>query len=331
MVKIMRINKILIFLLLTIIFTNSISNNIESKSNSNKLEIIIVCTNSILADFTKNIIKDNITIEYIMPASACPTHFDTSPSDIMTITKADIIISLGMEPWINSLIDSSSNANFEIIKCSGLGEWNIPSGAIKYVEKLRNELSILIPDLSNTIYSNAQNYIRRINETSKQLQNMINNREYQNKSVICMQWHSDFISWLGLNVSISYLPPESLSMQDMINISNVANKGEIFAIIDNLQSGTDFGAKLASESETSHVIFTNFPGALPGTDTYFDMITYNTEQIINGISTYEYKQGEITELENKISSIELQRNLSLFGIVILVLIACIFLIMYKKK
>ena len=329
MVRIMRIKKILIFLLLTIIFTNSISSNLESKSN--KLEINIVCTNSILADFTKNIIKNNSTIEYIMPANACPTHFDTNPSDIITIAKADIIISLGMEPWISSLIDSSSNTNYEIIECSGLGEWNFPSGAIRYVEKLRDELSILLPDLSNTIYSNAQNYIIRINETFKQLQNRIKNQEYQNISVICMQWHSDFISWLGLNVSISFLPPGSLSMQDMINISNVANKGEIYAIIDNLQSGTDFGSKLASESGASHVIFTNFPGALPGTDTYFDMIAYNTEQIINGISTYEYKQGEITELENIISSMEQQRNLSLFGVVILVLIASIFLIMYKRK
>ena len=79
------------------------------------------------------------------------------------------------------------------------------------------------------------------------------------------------------------------------------------------------------------MIFTNFPGAIPGTDTYLDMITYNAEQIVNGISTYEYKQGEISELENTISSIELERNFSLFGVVIFGLLASIFIVLYKRK
>ena len=97
----------------------------------------------------------------------------------------------------------------------------------------------------------------------------------------------------------------------MINISNAANKIEIFAIIDNLQSGTDFGARIASESGASHIVLTNFPKVFPGIDTYLDMIIYNTEQIVNGISTYEYKQEEIAELESSISTIKMQRNFSL--------------------
>ena len=293
--------------------------------------INICCTNSILADFTKNLLIENVNIEYIMPAGACPSHFDTNPSDVSIITSADIIISLGWEPWLNSLLVTSGNSDYNLIKCNGLGEWNIPSGAKKYVEKLRDELSDVLSELNDTIYINAQNYINLIDEKSEQLQLMITNKEYQNKSVISMEWQADFISWLGLNVTSTYAPPESLSTQDMINVSNAANKGNICAIIDNLQSGTDFGTRIASESGASHVIFTNFPGAIPGTDTYLDMITYNTEQIINGISNYEYKQGEISKLENIISSIELQRNFSLFGVFIFGLMAVIFVVLYKRK
>ncbi|EMR74443.1 hypothetical protein MBGDF03_01252, partial [Thermoplasmatales archaeon SCGC AB-540-F20] len=62
--------------------------------------------------------------------------------------------------------------------------------------------------------------------------------------------------------------------------------GEVCAVIDNLQSGTEFGARVASESGASHVIFTNFPGAVPGADTYLEMITYNTQQLINGTLAY---------------------------------------------
>jgi hypothetical protein len=79
------------------------------------------------------------------------------------------------------------------------------------------------------------------------------------------------------------------------------------------------------------VIFTNFPGAIPGTDTYLDMISYNTDQIINGISTYFYKQGEISKLESYASSLEFQRNLSLFVLIIFGLLTSIFVVLYKKK
>ena len=310
-------------ILILIFFTSTIS--------SEEDQINICCTNSILADFTKNLLKEKVNIEYIMPPGACPMHFDTSPSDLSKITNADIIISLGREPWLNNLLESSGNSNYDIITCNGLGEWSVPSGAKQYVGHLREELSKLFPEFNNSINSNAQDYINNIDQTSYQLQQFIIDKGYQNKKVICMQWQADFVNSIGLNVTLSYAPPESLSTQDMINISNGASIGDICAIIDNLQSGTDFGARIASESGASHVIFTNFPGALPGTETYLDMILYNTDQLINGISTYEYKQGEIAELEKTIASIELQRNLSLFGIVILGLFTCIFIIMYKKK
>jgi hypothetical protein len=79
------------------------------------------------------------------------------------------------------------------------------------------------------------------------------------------------------------------------------------------------------------VIFTNFPGAIPGTDTYLDMITYNTEQLLNGISTYEYKQGDIADLEGQITNLEQQRNASLITLTIFVILALILFVMYRKK
>jgi len=327
----MKIFNKLIKFLICILSVTLIVNPIQAISNSNDSKISIICTNSILADFTKNLLKDYAEIDYIMPAGVCPSHFDTSPSDISMITTADIIISLGWEPWLASLLESSGNDKYDIIKCSNLGEWNIPSGAIKYLQKLKNELSELIPSINVTIKTNFDEYILLLNENIKQLQLKIANENFQNKKVICMEWQSDFLKWLGLNVVSYYAPPESLSIQDMLNISNSAKTNEICAIVDNLQSGTDFGARIASESGSSHVIFTNFPGAIPGTDTYLDMINYNTDQIVKGISTYYYKKGEISKLESYASSLELQRNVSLFVLVIFGLLTGIFVVLYKRK
>ena len=320
-----QIRKIIIFCTCLLILFISLSTFTQAENTN------IICTNSVLADFTSNIITENATIEYIMPAGACPSHFDTSPSDVSLIASADIIISLGWEPWLEDLINSSGNLDVETIKCSGLGEWNIPSGAKKYVEKIRDELLLIFPLQNETIQTDANAYLNQINETAGSLREIIENYGYLEKEIICMQWQEDFLEWLGLNITYSYAPPETLSTQDELDVIDAAATGEIYAVIDNLQSGTDFGARVASESGASHVIFTNFPGAIPGADTYLEMITYNTQQLINGISTYEYKQGDIANLENQLHNLELQRNVLLLVAVIFAILACILIALYKKK
>ena len=172
---------------------------------------------------------------------------------------------------------------------------------------------------------------KRPGKTAEQLKTLVNTSGYIGKNVICMQWQKSFVEWLGFNVTISYAPPERLSTQDMLNISNVAKSKDVCAIIDNLQSGTDFGANIASESGISHIILTNFPGAIPGTDTYIDMIKYNTNQLISGISSFEYKKGEISNLLSQISAVEFQRNLSIVAAAILALVSVILAVLYKKK
>lgn len=301
-------------------------------SQAEETTVTIMCTNSALADFTKNLLTENVTIDYIMPAGVCPAQYDTTPSDVNKIISTDILISFGdpkMEGWLKGLLNY--NPDCSIIECGYMGEWNIPSGAKKYVEKIRDGLSLLLPEYNATIQTNAQEYLERIDETAVVLQQKIVSNGSIGKDVICMQWLKDFVEWLGLNVTYSYASPGSLSLQDEFDVINAAATGEVHVVIDNLQSGTEFGARVASESGASHIIFTNFPGAIPGTDTYLEMIIYDTEQLIKGIATYEYKQGDIASLEGTISGLEVQRNLSLVGVAMLGILVVVLVVMYKKK
>ena len=306
--------------------------------NAEESQINVICTNSVLADFTKNILNRDVTIEYIMPAGVCPAQFDTTPSDITKITSANIIISLGWEPWLDSLISSSGNTDVNQIKCGDLGEWNIPSGAKQYVEIIRDGLTEVLSEQKEDIEKNTQEYIDEIDKTSDDLKDLIDSTGNVNKKIICMQWHEDFLNWLELDIVYSYGPPSGLSMKDEVDVINAATNNEVYVVIDNLQSGTEFGARMASESGASHVIFTNFPGAIPNTDTYLDMITYNTNQLINGINIYNYKQTEKTslgltaaQLDSEISTLELQRNASLTGVFILGILVIVLLALYKRN
>lgn len=315
-------------LIATLILISSFVTNVSAEEDTLK----IVCTTSILADFTSNLVKENVTIEYIMPAGVCPAYYDTTPSDVGKITDADIIISFGdskMEHWLSDLLDY--NENYSLIECKDLGEWNIPSGAKSYVEQLASSLSTILVEQNDTIQSNAENYLLEIDEMAETLKNSVQTKGYNDTKIICMGWQKDFLEWLGLNVTYSYGPPQMLSAQDQLAVINASTSQDVYAIVDNLQSGTDFGGSVASESGASHVIFTNFPEAVPGTDTYLEMIEYNTEQLIKGIETYEYKQGEISTLQGQISGLETQRNISLFAAVVFVILSLVMYMLYKKK
>jgi ABC-type Zn uptake system ZnuABC Zn-binding protein ZnuA len=316
-------------LLLVTLFALSI---ISSNATADEETTNIICTNSVLADFSSNLISENATIDYIMPSGVCPAYYDTTPSDVSKIINADIIISFGnpfMEPWLGDLL--AYNENYQLIECKDMGEWNVPDNAKNYVEHISEGLCEILPDLNLTIKQNEEEYKGEIDQKALELKTKILENDCIDKQVIAMSWQKDFLEFLELNVTYSYGPPQGLSAQDEIDVITAATNNEIYAIIDNLQSGTDFGARVASESGSSHIIFTNFPGAIPGTDTYLDMIDYNTEQLIKGIETYEYKQGTISSLNSQINSLELQRNISIVFVAILAFLVVILFLIYVKN
>lgn len=305
---------------------------LNATADESENTINIVCTNSILADFAANIAPEETTsVDYIMPAGVCPAHFDTSPSDVNKIIEADIIISLGWEPWLEDLLTKSENQNYHQIVCSKIGEWNIPTGAIKYVQKIKTGLKESIPEYNSTIEQNANSYIQKINTTAEKLKQQIETESLQNRKVVCIEWYKDFLEYFGLDVSYYYGAPEGLSVQDELKVIDAASKKDVTVVIDNLQSGTEFGAKVASETGKTHVILSNFPNAVPGTDSYLKTIQYNINQTIDGIQTYDYKQGDIQKLESQIEEMQLQRNASLSIVGILAVLAAIIFLMYKRK
>jgi len=291
----------------------------------------VVCTNTVLADFTTVLLGENAEVQYIMPGGACPSHFDTCPSDVAMVAEADIIVSLGWEPWLSGLIESSGNTDAIQVKCGGLDEWNLPEGAIAHVEKLASGLGSALQDLNGTIQDNADDYIAEVNAKGIEMTALVSGNGLTGKPVICMEWQSRFVEWLGFDVVEAYSPPEMLSTEDMVNIKEKAEEEEIWLVIDNLQSGTDFGAEVAAGSGATHVILTNFPGGVPNTYTYLDMLEYNTEQLVNGAETYEYKQGEISELEDEVQGLELQRAAFLGLSAVLALLVVILFVALKRK
>jgi len=71
-------------------------------------KMTVVCTTSILADHAREIGRNLVEVVSIVPAGVCPAHYDVKPSDIKAVSTASLILSQGIEPWLDDLIKAYS-------------------------------------------------------------------------------------------------------------------------------------------------------------------------------------------------------------------------------
>ncbi len=279
MISIRKVVKsiLLSFLLIALLASTCLGNEAGSKEKS-----IIVCTTSILADFTREVGKEYIQVKEIVPAGMCPAHYDIKPSDIYTVSKATIIFSHGFEPWLQNLVESSGNKTTQIIRVKG--PWNPPSLAVAKIEMINESLCNNIPEKAEYFNKSATDLIKTIHTNSKQIIEEANNLQVSKIKVICNEFQKDFVSWLGFNVIATYPSPEMISTKQFLKLLLKGKTENITLIIDNLQSGTEFGSKLAFDLGATQIVLSNFPGATPETDSYVKLIKYNATQLFNGIT-----------------------------------------------
>lgn len=297
--------------------------------------VVIICTNSALADFVAGVVSEgideSITIEYIMPAGVCPSHFDTSPSDVVTIASADVIVSLGWEPWLADLLDASGNDDAYSVTCAGLEEWNYPAGASMHLDVIADGLSGYNEEWSASLAANAVEYADAIADAYEDARLEIESLGLNGTKVVTIDWYVVFLEGLGFEVAASYSAPESMSTEDVLELTAACEDPEIAMVVDNLQSTVDFGSNLAAEMGKEHVVLSNFPGAIPGKYTYIENMEYNVDCLVDAAVAYEETAEEISELESEVSSLEFQRLALLSAVAVLAALLVVSVIVSRRR
>jgi hypothetical protein len=147
--------------------------------------------------------------------------------------------------------------------------------------------------------------------------------------VICMGWLKTFIESAGFTVVATFNPPETLSAGDITDLIATAQSEGVALVVDNLQIDTEFGAEIANEAGAEHVVLTNFPGAIPNTESLSEMLRYNTQQLFSSTVTWRVTSGlkaETTDLQTQVSLLQLTTALA-------AIVACVeaVLLLTKRK
>jgi ABC-type Zn uptake system ZnuABC Zn-binding protein ZnuA len=271
---------------------------------------VIVCTTSAVGSVVEEFLGDTADVLVLVQPGLCPADFDMKPGYIDAVSKAQILFKQNIqgEFWLDGLLAASGNLDLTVVAIPGV--YNTPAGAKSYIRGVGGNLSeILGLDLD----AKMSEMLSDVDEVSSLMANQAATLGASNVKVICMGWLKTFIESAGFTVVATFNPPETLSAGDITTLIETAQNESVALVVDNLQIDTEFGAGIASQVGAEHVVLTNFPGAVPNTETLPEMLRYNAEQLFNGTVTWKATstlKAEKVDLQNQVAIFQIAAALA---------------------
>ena len=286
---------------------------------------IIVCTTSAVGSVVEEFLGDTAEVLVLVQPGLCPADFDMKPGYVDAVSNAKILFkqSIPGEFWLDGLLEAAGTPDLTVVAIPGA--YNTPEGAKSYIRGVGGNLSqILDVDLDSKI----SEMLNDVDEVSDWMASQAETLQASTVNVICMNWLKSFIESAGFTVVATYNPPETLSAGDITNLLETAQNEGVALVVDNLQIDVEFGAGIASQVGAEHLVLTNFPGAIPGTENLPKMLRYNAEQLFNGTLTWQSTstlKTENADLQNQVTIFQITTSLAL------VVVAVEAVLLYAKR
>ena len=244
--------------------------------------IPVVAASAVLADLAEKVGGETVSVYTIIPPGFCPAHYDLRPSDLLAVAQARLVLYHGIEPWLETLL-GNVNPDARAVKLPG--PWNTPQFMSDKARAVATALGEILPEQAEAFAARAEEFAAGVQALGEELRTRAEELVLSEVPAIVMQWQAGFATWLGLNVVATYPPEERLSLRDLAEIATQGREAGALLVIDNLQSGVSFGARLAHELGAVHVVLTNFPGALPGAVDLLSMLRANAEAVFAAVES----------------------------------------------
>lgn len=196
----MKIRQILMIVTMSTLLVTGLTACAGSQSEKdNGDKITVVTTLFPQYDFTKQIAGDYADVELLLPPGVESHTFEPTPSDIITINKADLFIYTGkyMEAWAEQIIEGLDTDSVNVLDVSKnitlvktedehaseeeVEEheydphiWTDPMNAKIMVENILAELIAIDPEHKDEYTKNAQNYLAQLDELDQEIRDVVN-------------------------------------------------------------------------------------------------------------------------------------------------------------
>jgi ABC-type Zn uptake system ZnuABC Zn-binding protein ZnuA len=270
----------------------------------------VLVVESFLADITRNVSGDRLTVEALMPLGADPHAFQPTPQDAARVADADVLVVNGanLESFLAPLLQNAGSANQLVIDASaGLtprpdtsgdhpeGDphfWLDPTLVIKYVENIRDGLSQADPDGANIYKVNADNYIAKLQDLDGWISSLIQQEVPPSRRMLVTNHETFgyFAARYGFTVVGAILPSissgASPSAQELAALVDKIRTTGVPAIFLETGSNTQLADQIAAETGVKVIsgLYTHSLSPANGPcATYLDMMKYDVNTIVDAL------------------------------------------------
>jgi len=283
--------------------------NTSNRNINNNLPLV-VATNSIICDLTKQVAGDTINLICLIPPSMNPLNYKPIPEDIQTIKNANLVLYHGynFEPGLIKTIKDIKNSklkiavaqtrNINIIKIRKNSKqiiephvWHNPNNTIKMVEIINSSLVKLAPENKNIYNKNTKKVTEEINQINSWIKGRLASIPDKNRKLVTT--NSAMIYYVKVydipySVNLGNVKNTGkLTDTKVMNLARDIQKAQVPTIFADTNTNSNLLAPVATAAKvkvSQRPLYIDGLGE-PGSDgeTYQKMMTTNTRIIVEGL------------------------------------------------
>ena len=237
----------------------------------------LVAGTELISDIARDLLRDDVEILTLIPASSCPGHHDIRASDMAFFSKAQMVIIHSWQrayPGIPEAMQAARLSEEALRIVESRGSFLVPENQIAASENIAGFLSGLPGVDKAELEKRLADRIRRITDLAAECEKTL--APFKGTPALSAFMQEEFVRWTGMDVVGQYGRGEDLSPGMLIELADKGKRAGVVVVVDNLQSGAEAGVPLARELKAAHVSFSNFPMYSSEAPTYEALLTRNT-------------------------------------------------------
>jgi ABC-type Zn uptake system ZnuABC Zn-binding protein ZnuA len=266
----------------------------------------ILTTSTILADITRHVAGDRLTVGSLLPAGADPHSYQPTPQDTARLSKSKVLVinGAGYEQFLQNmlvnadgqrtLIDASTSLPLKTEPGNSQSTdphlWLDPTHVIVYVENIRDGLVKYDPDGAQVYQANADAYIKQLEELDAwingQLAQLTPPRRLLVTNHEAFGYFAERYDFTVVGTVIkSFSSDASPSAQQMAELVDQIKLYKAPAIFLDASDNPALAEQIAKETGVKVVTDLHLESLTEGgpASTYIDMMKYNVTKIIEAL------------------------------------------------
>jgi len=282
---------------------------------------VVVASVTIIKDMAEMIAGDELIVKCIMPTGDDPHLHEPTPRDARLVVGADLVLvnGLTLEGWLTELIENAGSDAKVVTVTKGIQAiesvayknasdphaWMDANNGITYIENIKNSFIELKPSAKEVFEFNFGVYKQQLQDLDNYIYQAIASIPEQQRILITSH---DAFQYYGrrYGIQLESILGTSTDAQaqtsDLRRVINVIRASKVPAVFVESTINPKMLKQIATDNniKVGGSLYADSIGEEgSGADSYYDMLKYNTDQIVKGLTQSAVEKTAVGNKEMK--------------------------------